>query len=74
MQWNAGDNLKDARKETSAVEDSLPDVDLFAWWCNHGGGRTAGKAYVGRLCDKKGWATSICEYQGNPAGAGYVSF
>ena len=74
MQWTADDNIGDAKQESSAVQGSLPDVDLFAWWCNEGGGGTAGIAYVGGLCEKTGSATSPNEYQSTAASAGFVSF
>ena len=73
MQWTADDNIQDAKAETSAVQGSLTDVDLFAWWCNNGGGSTAGIAYVGTLCNSNGYATSLNEYQGTTAAAAYVS-
>ena len=74
MQWTADDNIGDAKLESSAVQGSLPDVDLFAWWCNSGGGSTAGIAYVGTVCNQNGFATSLNEYQGTIAAAAYVSF
>ena len=75
MQWTADDNITDAKQETSAAQGSLPDVDLFAWWCNSGGGGVAGIAYVGGLCKtKSGVATSLNEYQNTASSAGFVSF
>ena len=75
MQWNADDNIADAAKESFAAQGSLPDVGLFAWWCNSGGtSNVAGRAYLGTLCNKKGMATSINEYQGSAAFGGYVRF
>ena len=75
MQWTADENLGDARNETIAIHGSLPDVDLFAWWCNSGGGGVAGIAYLGGLCRANtGLATSLNEYQSTAASAGFVSF
>ena len=74
MKWTADDNIGDAKDETKANQGSLPDVDLFSWWCDAGGGSVAGIAYVGTLCNQNGYATSLNEYQGSTAAAAYVSF
>ena len=73
MQWTADNNIGDARATTASHQGSLADVDLFAWWCNNGGGSTAGIAYVGTVCNQNGFATSLNEYQGTTAAAAYVS-
>ena len=71
--WTADDNLGNAVEEVQAVQSTLPDVDVFAWWCNSGGGNTAGIAYVGTLCNSWGFGTSLNEYQSSIAAAAYVS-
>ena len=73
MTWTADDNIYDARQESSDNQSNLPDVDLFSWWCNSGGGSTAGIAFVGTACNSNGYGTSLNEYQGTQAAAGYVS-
>ena len=73
VEWTADYNLGDAVKEVQAVQSTLPDVDAFAWWCNNGGGSTAGIAYVGTLCHSLGYGTSLNEYQSSIAAAAYVS-
>ena len=71
MQWTADDNIEDAAQETSAAHSSLPDVDLFAWWCNEGGGGVAGIAFVGALCSS--YNINLNEYWSSQSGAAFVS-
>ena len=73
VEWTADYNLGDAVEEVQAVQSTMPDVDLFTWWCNNGGGSTAGIAYVGTLCDSWGFGTSLNEYQSSISSAAYVS-
>ena len=69
--WTADDNIQDARAASAEALES--DVDLYSWWCNSGGGGVAGIAYVGTTCNSNGYQTSLNEYQGSMAGAGFVS-
>ena len=73
VSWTADYNLGDAVEEVQTIQSTMPDVDLFAWWCDYGGGSTAGIAYVGTLCDSWGFGTSLNEYQSSISSAAYVS-
>ena len=67
--WNADNNIKDAKAATAESESK---ADVFSWFCNRGGGSTAGMAYVGSLCtDTK---ININEKQSTAAGSGFVCF
>ena len=46
-------------------------VDTMSWWCDYGGGSTAGIAYVGGLCGSYG--TNLNEYQSTHSASGFVS-
>ena len=73
--WCADNNLGDAVTEVQGVQSSMPEVDMYAWWCDdaNGCGSTAGIAYVGTVCDSWGYGTSLNEYQGTTSAAAYVS-
>lgn len=43
----------------------------MSWWCESGGGGTAGIAFVGALCSS--YNTNLNEKQQNAAGSGFVS-
>ena len=45
----------------------------MSWWCNQGGGGTAGIAYVGTLCMGDGYNTNLNEGDSSKAVSGYVS-
>ena len=45
----------------------------MSWWCNQGGGGTAGIAYVGTLCMGDGYNTNLNEGDSSRAVSGYVS-
>ena len=66
--WTA-DDIYGARDETNAL--GLDGVDTMSWWCDQGGDRTAGKAFVGTLCSS--YNTNINEKQSSAAGSGFVS-
>jgi hypothetical protein len=67
--WTADDNIYDARDATNAL--GLDGVDVMSWWCESGGGGTAGIAFVGALCSS--YNTNLNEKQQNAAGSGFVS-
>ena len=67
--WNADTNLQDARQAT--LNARLSGVDTMSWWCDYGGGGTAGIAYVGGLCSSHG--TNLNEYQSTQSASGFVS-
>jgi len=66
--WTADDNIYDARDATNAA--GLSGVDTMSWWCNAGGGGTAGIAFVGALCSS--YNTNLNEKQWSVAGSGFV--
>ena len=68
--WTADDNLYDANDATTAA--GLDGVDVFSWWCNDGGGGTAGIAWLGTLCNSP-YNTNLNEKQWSAAGSGFVS-
>jgi len=43
----------------------------MSWWCDNGGGDTAGIAYVGALC--MSYNTNLNEKQDSVAASGFVS-
>ena len=43
----------------------------MSWWCNNGGGGTAGIAYLGALCGSYGM--NLNEWQDTTSAAGFVS-
>ena len=49
------------------------DITAMSWWCNQGGGGTAGIAYVGTLCMGDGYNTNLNEGDSSKAVSGYVS-
>lgn len=66
--WTADDNIEDARSATNAL--GLDEVDTMSWWCDNGGGGTAGIAYVGALC--MSYNTNLNEKQDSVAASGFV--
>ena len=52
----------------------MSGVTAMSWWCNQGGGGTAGIAYVGTLCMGDGYNTNLNEGDSSKAVSGYVSF
>ena len=66
--WNADNNIKEANRMTNYLN---PKVDTMSWWCDYGGGSTAGIAYVGALCS--GHRTNLNEYQSTQSASGFVS-
>ena len=69
VSWTADDNIEDARSATNAL--GLDEVDTMSWWCDNGGGGTAGIAYVGALC--MSYNTNLNEKQDSVAASGFVS-
>ena len=51
----------------------MSGVTAMSWWCNSGGGGTAGIAYVGTLCMGDGYNTNLNEGDSSKAVSGYVS-
>ena len=45
----------------------------MSWFCDAGGGGTAGIAFLGTLCSTRGWNTNLNERQWSAAGTGFVS-
>ena len=45
----------------------------MSWFCDAGGGGTAGIAFLGTLCVSGGWNTNLNERQWTAAGTGFVS-
>ena len=45
----------------------------MSWFCDAGGGGTAGIAFLGTLCVSGGWNTNLNERQWSAAGTGFVS-
>ena len=45
----------------------------MSWFCDAGGGGTAGIAFLGTLCVTGGWNTNLNERQWSAAGTGFVS-
>ena len=45
----------------------------MSWFCDAGGGGTAGIAFLGTLCASGGWNTNLNERQWSAAGTGFVS-
>jgi len=72
VKWTADDDIYNAKAATNAL--SLDGVDTMSWWCDDGGGSTAGIAFVGALCDDH--AVTLSEKQpeaaGGIAGSGFV--
>ena len=69
--WTADDNIYDAKDATNAA--GLSGVDTMSWFCDAGGGGTAGIAFLGTLCVSGGWNTNLNERQWSAAGTGFVS-
>ena len=67
--WNADNNIKDAK---AATAESGTKADVFSWFCNRGGGSTAGIAYVGGLCNDRN--VNLNEKQSTSAASGFVCF
>ena len=66
--WTADDYLGESDDATDSL--GLNEVDVMSWWCDNGGGRIAGKAYLGRLCTSL--STNIIEKQDSVADSGFV--
>ena len=73
--WYADNNINEAKQATKEAEDNgeFSDVTAMSWWCNQGGGGTAGIAYVGTLCMGDGYNTNLNEGDSSKAVSGYVS-
>ena len=69
--WFADNNIKEAKQATKDAQ--LSGVTAMSWWCNQGGGGTAGIAYVGTLCMGDGYNTNLNEGDSSKAVSGYVS-
>jgi len=71
--WYADDNIYDASAASAAATSSGVDVDVYSWWCQSGGGGTAGIAWLGTLCyQPSGYNTNLNEMQWSAAGSGFV--
>ena len=66
--WTADEYLGESDDATDSL--GLNEVDVMSWWCDNGGGRIAGKAYLGRLCTSL--STNIIEKQNSIADSGFV--
>ena len=73
--WYADNNINEAKQATKEAEDNgeFSDVTAMSWWCNQGGGGTAGIAYVGTLCMGDGYNTNLNEGDSSKAVSGFVS-
>ena len=73
--WYADNNINEAKQATKEAEDNgeFSDITAMSWWCNQGGGGTAGIAYVGTLCMGDGYNTNLNEGDSSKAVSGYVS-
>ena len=72
VSWYADNNIWDAERASLAAYNSGKVADTYSWWCNSGGGKTAGIAFRGTLCRTQGSNTNLNEMQETVAASGFV--
>ena len=70
--WYADDNIWQAETASRSAYNSGKIADTYSWWCNSGGGPTAGIAFRGTLCRMTGSNTNLNEMQDTVAASGFV--